>query len=113
MSLYYLAVTVILRSTALALLPALLPAAIAQTPAPAFDAVAIRPSAPDAQSGGSGGGPGTNQPGRVILNATTLRAVIARAWSVQRFQIVGPPWFDDQRYDIQATVPRGATPQDF
>jgi uncharacterized protein (TIGR03435 family) len=32
---------------------------------------------------------------------------------VQRFQIAGPRWFDDQRFDIVAKIPPGTTMQQF
>jgi uncharacterized protein (TIGR03435 family) len=51
------------------------------------------------------GGPGTNSPGQIVYSSTTLRAVMATAYGVQRTQIAGPPWFDQERFDITAKIP--------
>jgi uncharacterized protein (TIGR03435 family) len=48
-------------------------------------------------------------PGTVTLTGTTLRELIVRAYSLKAYQIVGPKWLDDDRYDIVAKSPGGAT----
>jgi uncharacterized protein (TIGR03435 family) len=87
--------------------------AVAQTAAPEFVAASVKPSAPGAEYGGMRGGPGTTSPGQIAYSAVTLRAVTARAYNVQRIQIVGPPWFDQERYDIVAKVPPNTTLEQF
>lgn len=77
--------------------------------APEFDAASVKPAPPGTEYGGMRGGPGTSSPRQIEYMATTLRAVTARAYGVQRFQVVGPPWFDEERFDIVAKVPLGST----
>ncbi len=100
------------RCAAVALLvltPFYATAQIAATNPPEFEAASIKPCPPGTEYGGMRGGPGTASPGQINYEATTLRAVVARAFGVQRFQIVGPPWFDDQRFDVVARIPPGTT----
>jgi uncharacterized protein (TIGR03435 family) len=82
-------------------------APIAHQPArqPGFDVVSIKPSQPDAQNRLP-----RISPGRVELFNTTLKQLIASAYS--RFpcdprEIVGgPAWIDSERFDIVATMER-------
>jgi bla regulator protein blaR1 len=72
-----------------------------QPPArPAFDVVSIKPS----RSGNSGavaiGAQSTA--GTVTLTGIKPRDVIARAYSLKPYQIVGPSWLDEEYYDIVA-----------
>jgi uncharacterized protein (TIGR03435 family) len=76
---------------------------------PEFEAASVKPVAPGTPYGGMRGGPGTGSPGQIHYEATTLRAIVARAYGVQRFQIVGPRWFDGERYDFVARIPPGTT----
>jgi uncharacterized protein (TIGR03435 family) len=94
---------------ALLLLAPCLAAGQTASGSPEFDAASVKPAAAGASYGDRRGGPGTSSPGQISYEATTLRAIVARAYGVQRFQIVGPPWFDDQRYDLVARVPPGTT----
>ena len=80
---------------------------------PEFEADSVKPVPAGKEYGGMRGGPGTSSPGQVHYDATTLRAVIARAYSVQRFQIAGPKWFDDERFDIVAKIAPGTTMAQF
>jgi len=41
-----------------------------------------------------------------------LKVLIMRAYGVQSFQVSGPSWMDNQRFDIMAKVPDGATRDD-
>jgi hypothetical protein len=57
----------------------------------AFDAVSVKPSAP--QSTGPtrlAGGPGTSGSGRISWTNISLMAVLTRAYNVWRYQISGP-----------------------
>jgi uncharacterized protein (TIGR03435 family) len=83
----------------------------AQTGSPEFEAASVKPSPPGAPYGGMRGGPGTSSPGQINYVATTVHAVMARAYGVQRFQVVGPPWLDEGRFDFTAKVPPNTTPQ--
>jgi len=39
----------------------------------------------------------------------TLRRLVAEAWQCQFDQVFGPPWLDNNEYDIYARVPEGAS----
>ncbi len=74
---------------------------------PAFEVASIKPSAP--MTGGRmmirmGG-----DPGRINYNNVSLKDVLARAYSVKRFQISGPGWLDSERFDITAKLPDGVS----
>lgn len=47
---------------------------------------------------------------RVEFGATPLTELIARAYRVRTFQVSGPGWMNDERYDIVAKLPEGSTP---
>ena len=80
-------------------------------PAQTFDAASVRRSAPETGSGARSTGaiPRQQDPGRINYPNVTLKSVIAQAYSVARDQIGGPQWLDDERYDIVATLPSGAS----
>jgi uncharacterized protein (TIGR03435 family) len=101
------------RRIAQALLFLLPPIAAPQAVPPEFEAASVKPVPPGTPYGGMRGGPGTSSPGQIVYSSTTLRAVTASAYGVQRFQIAGPPWFDKERFDITAKVPPGTTKQQF
>jgi uncharacterized protein (TIGR03435 family) len=84
---------------------------IAQASAQEFEVASVKPAPPGTEHGGMRGGPGTSSPGQIEYMATTLHAVTARAYGVQRFQIVGPPWFDQERFNLVAKLPARATTQ--
>lgn len=95
-------------------------AAFAQAPEQApqrltFDVASIKPfEMPKPGEGrgvffGRGGGPGTNDPGRVNWAGGALRDLMMNAYDVKRYQIEGPAWIDTERYDVVAKVPAGAT----
>jgi uncharacterized protein (TIGR03435 family) len=59
------------------------------------------------------GGVGTSDPGRIAYHGTWLKDLIAAAFDVRQDQISGPSWLDTERYDIVATIPMGATKDQF
>jgi uncharacterized protein (TIGR03435 family) len=78
--------------------------ASAQSPAkPEFEVASIKP----AQQSNDGrimvrmGG----DPGRIDYVNITLRDLIRRAYDVKDYQISGPDWMNQQRYDVKATHP--------
>jgi uncharacterized protein (TIGR03435 family) len=107
----------------LVVLPGLLLAASVETPAqqkpaaPAFEVAAISPSPPlDVARIVSSGGNLSNL--RIGMNITDTRVDIAYmtlsnlmplAFNVQPYQVSEPSWLNDSRFDIQATIPAGAT----
>ena len=80
-------------------------AAFAQGNPPAFEVASIKAAAPQAlgrmmvRMGGDAG--------RVDYANVSLKDVLARAYDVKRYQIMGPSWLDSERYDITAKVPDG------
>jgi uncharacterized protein (TIGR03435 family) len=88
--------------------------AFAQTDAsgPAFEVASVKVSPPLPQGVMMfrlGGGPDSADPGRVTYKGSTLKALIARAYGVKDYQVQGPPWLDNEHYDIIATTPRDST----
>jgi uncharacterized protein (TIGR03435 family) len=77
-----------------------------------FDAASIKPSSP--QSGRhASGGPGTSDPTRYRFSYATLLALIGVAYDVDHFQISGAKPLDQNRFDLVANVPEGATREQF
>jgi bla regulator protein BlaR1 len=84
------------------------PLALAQTPPPAFEVAAIKPSKP----GSTGSSILWDMSGRLTVENASLKRLIWSAYDVRDFQIVGgPPWLDSGTFDIVAK-PEGPTNQD-
>lgn len=49
---------------------------------------------------------------QVKFYAMSLRELIMMAYNVKIYQISGPSWLPDQRFDVIATMPDGASPSD-
>jgi uncharacterized protein (TIGR03435 family) len=76
---------------------------------PAFEVASVRP-VPDIGYPGLGvsrGGPGTADPGRLTFEHATLKLFMMVAYGVQNFQVSGPDWIANDRFDIVAKVPAG------
>ncbi len=97
-------------------------AAPAQTPpaAKSFDVATIKPAAPldfaqiaaDMRAGKPPRlGPHIDA-ARAEYIYMTLKQLIAIAYHVKEYQISGPDWVGEQRFDIEATIPEGATRDD-
>jgi uncharacterized protein (TIGR03435 family) len=92
------------------------PLAFGQTspPSPAFEVVSVKPGGtlpippPSAKGLKSTGIWISEDPGRITYLNTTLIPVLTRAYQVKRRQINGPAWLDSEKYDIVATIPKGA-----
>src|SRR5688572_15396312 len=79
--------------------------AAAQTPAtPTFEVATIRATAPDTRGGGR-----TVTQTRVDFRNIALFRVLLDAYEVDEHRIAGPGWLKETRFDIQATIPAGAT----
>ncbi len=76
-----------------------------------FEVASLRPAAPlnDARQSGIRGGPRTADPGRITIRAMPLRTLLREAYGLQFYQVSAPAWADDERYDVVANVPAGAT----
>jgi uncharacterized protein (TIGR03435 family) len=83
----------------------------AQSP-PTFEAASIKRSGPQSV-GGSDGGPGSHDPGQYSFGRATLLDLIARAYGVAYFQISSAIPLDEQRFDLVAKIPQGATKEQF
>ena len=88
-------------------------AAWAQTDAsaPAFDAASVKVSAPlpsDVVVLRMGGGPDSSDPSRIAYRGVDLKALVAQAYNVKEYQVEGPSWIESERYDVIATIPKGA-----
>ncbi|HTP33752.1 MAG TPA: TIGR03435 family protein [Candidatus Acidoferrales bacterium] len=80
-----------------------------------FEVASIKPAAPQRMArlqGSVDGGPGTSDPSRIRFTDMPLKVLVMRAYGVQGFQVSGPSWMDNQRFDIIAKVPDGATKED-
>jgi uncharacterized protein (TIGR03435 family) len=70
-----------------------------------FDAVSIKPSAPDAR----GGGYNLSQ-GHLNAKNQSLRDLVEFGWNLKDYQVSGgPSWVESERYEVLATFP-AATP---
>ena len=84
---------------------------------PEFEAVSVKPaaSAPMNAAGALGirvaatGGPGTSDPGRINYLGQTLLNLFMRAYSARAYQISGPSWISQDRFDVVATLPPNTT----
>jgi uncharacterized protein (TIGR03435 family) len=78
-----------------------------------FDVASIKPAAPPDASGRMrimmGGGPGTDDPGRITYSGVPLKMILTLAFNVKAYQITGPDWLDSERFDVTAKVPPGTT----
>jgi uncharacterized protein (TIGR03435 family) len=102
-----------LSRTVLILLSAV-PALRAQ---PSFEAASIRPSAVLA-NGRYGnyrmsGGPGTNDPGRMIRENFDIGSLILGAYNLPFYRLIAPQWLFDVRFDVTATIPPETTKEQF
>jgi uncharacterized protein (TIGR03435 family) len=90
------------------------------TARPSFDVATVKPSAPldfaklraDAQAGKMPRlGPHVDA-SRAEYIYMTPKQLIAIAYHVKEYQINGPDWIGDERFDIDATIPDGASRDD-
>jgi len=87
-------------------------AATAQTKeAPSFEVASIRPSPDGPPAPGAAGVQITQE--RVHFAYLSLRDYLNIAYSVPVQRITGPDWINSTRFDISATFPGGATPEQF
>lgn len=55
------------------------------------------------------GGPGTNDPTRFSTQNLNLENLVTLAYGIEHYQLSGPDWLSQERFDIVAKVPEGAT----
>jgi uncharacterized protein (TIGR03435 family) len=85
-----------------------------------FDVATVKPAAPpdfqrmaaDMQAGKMPRiGPHVDA-ARAEYNYMSLKELIVMAYGVKAYQVEGPSWLGDARFDIEATIPEGATKDD-
>ena len=78
-----------------------------------FDVASIRPAPPYPSQGGVNttvqGGPGTKDPTHIRWNFASLTNIIDAAFAVRPNQVTGPGFLNGAMFNIEATVPAGAT----
>jgi uncharacterized protein (TIGR03435 family) len=104
----------------LALAPLAAVPSAAQTPAsPHFEVASIKPAVPlqtqinSAVSAGNAGQLRVMQQvitdSRIDVNTLSLADLIAMAYRIKPYQLTAPDWMKTERFDVQATLPPGAT----
>ena len=79
---------------------------------PSFEAVSVKPvDASRTRNRTLRGGPGTNSPGR-LSGMASMKALLMLAYDIKAYQITGPAWMESERYEVDATLPAGATVED-
>ena len=78
-----------------------------------FEAVVVKRVTPNIRALRVEGGPGTKDPGRISFHNLTIPDFIVTANQLQQFQVIRPRWMDEERYDIDGTVPPGVTREEF
>jgi len=87
-------------------------AAVAQT----FEVASIKQAPPPCggrQMVGMTGGPGSTDQTRVRFSNVTLRSLVESAYGVAYYQVSGPEWTDDLRYELIATLAKDTTKEQF
>src|ERR1035438_8565227 len=83
-------------------------AVFAQTAArPAFEAAFIK-----ANTTGSGGSSSNGTKGQIVMTNLSLKRLIERAYNVKPFQVSGPEWLENVRFDLTAKYPENTKPAD-
>jgi uncharacterized protein (TIGR03435 family) len=59
------------------------------------------------------GGPGTNDPGRMILENLDIASLIMKAYDIPLYLLSAPESLSNIRFDVTATLPPGATKEQF
>lgn len=77
-------------------------AGLAQTPdaRPTFEAAFLK-----ANTTGSGSSSSNGTKGQVVMTNLSLKRLIERAYNVKPYQVVGPDWIENVRFDITAKYP--------
>jgi uncharacterized protein (TIGR03435 family) len=82
---------------------------------PKFEVASVKPAGPLVPGTDTRirGGPGTDDPGRIIWPHITLIALVTAAYGVNDDQVSGPDWLNTERCDIVATMPPKTTKDQF
>jgi uncharacterized protein (TIGR03435 family) len=83
-------------------------AVFAQTDArPAYEAAFIKANTTSSRGSSSKG-----TKGQLVMTNLTLKRLVERAYSVKPFQVTGPDWMENVRFDITAKYPEGSKDSD-
>jgi uncharacterized protein (TIGR03435 family) len=78
-------------------------------PNPRFEVASVRPSQP---TGTERVDIGVHVDGaQVRIVSLPMRDYIARAYRMKLYQVTGPDWLTSERYDVNAKLPAGSTPE--
>jgi uncharacterized protein (TIGR03435 family) len=78
-----------------------------------FDVASVRQSATQSSTGLILVRPGqTDEPGHIRWSGVSMKALVMFAYHVDRDQVGGPQWIEDERYDVIATFPASASRED-
>jgi uncharacterized protein (TIGR03435 family) len=72
----------------------------AQEARPTYEAASVKPNA---SGGGNSSSKGSK--GQIVFTNLTLKRLIERAYDVKSFQVTGPDWMENIRFDIVAKYP--------
>jgi hypothetical protein len=72
----------------------------AQEARPAYEAASVKPN-----SSGGGNSSSKGSKGQIVFTNLTLKRLIERAYNVKSFQVTGPDWMENIRFDIVAKYP--------
>jgi uncharacterized protein (TIGR03435 family) len=98
-----------LTAGALALLPI---AAQAQSPRIEFEVASVRPFSIAPQANDASVTLGLRMDGaQVRIGGLTMRDLLSMAYRVKLYQLNGPEWIATERYDINAKLPAGVSPE--
>jgi uncharacterized protein (TIGR03435 family) len=88
-------------------------AIVALAQSPTFEAASIKLSGPQSVRGWKGG-PGTSDPGQYSFGQATVLDLIGEAYHIDDFtRISSATALDEQRFDLVAKLPTGATKEQF
>jgi uncharacterized protein (TIGR03435 family) len=59
------------------------------------------------------GGPGSRTPTRFVTENVSLYYLVSSAYDVKRYELVAPRWMESTAFDVTASVPEGATREQF
>lgn len=90
----------VISGAIIALLAAPAVFAHAQDARPAYEAASVK-----INTTGPGHSSSDGSKGQVVMSNQTLKRLIERAYNVKPFQVTGPGWMEDVRFDIAAKYP--------
>ena len=81
---------------------------------PAFEVASVKPAAPITGVGATmfrmRGGPGTDDTGQISYSNISMQQLLILAYGLHKqYRLAGPNWLENEKYDIVAKLPAGAT----